>query len=97
MQRWIVALSLVVLSVGCSEADRAAVAAEDEAMQAASQRALDTLDSFIERVTGPDPPSSRSLLARVGSAAGVERAVSRISEEYIEDFEDFNLSLTSSY
>jgi uncharacterized protein YegJ (DUF2314 family) len=41
-------------------------------MLAASQRARDTLDSFIERITLSDPPSSRSIRARVGSGAGAE-------------------------
>ena len=72
MERWIVVLALGVLILSCSGADGVAVATEDEAMLAASQRARDTLDSFIERVTRPDPPSSRSIRARVGSGAGAE-------------------------
>ncbi len=72
MRRWIATLMLGFLAVSCSGDEGAgakstSVATGDAELQAANQRARDSLDSFIERISMPELPSTRSLRARVGT------------------------------
>ncbi len=73
MRRWIMVLCVGLLAVACSADDGTASNdtenVQDATMRAANRRARDTLNTFIDHINGPEPSSSYSIRARVGSGA----------------------------